>query len=100
MILRSVNASFPAQNQPNYIQVSSTEIKVLFTLSESVGSMNAVTRNLFFDIDKNATSFSFAVLPESWSTATFLSAIGTHVSYAWNETENCYMSSGWMGFQA
>lgn len=100
MIIRSVNASFPAQNHPNYVQVSSIEVKVLFTLSERGGSMNAVDRNLFFNIDKNVTGFSFAVFPESWSSATFVSAMGTHFNYAWNETETCYKSGIWQGFQA
>jgi len=91
MVIRSVNASFPAQTQPNYVQVNSTLIKVHFTLSESWFSKSKATESLLFNIDKNVTGFSFAILPDSWSKGCLFVSGQAFVSYIWNGTENCYM---------
>ena len=90
MVIRSVNASFPAQAQPNYVQVNSTSVKVHFTLSESWFSPSEATDSLFLNIDKNVTGFSFTILPESWNGCLFVSG-EAFMSYIWNGTENCYV---------
>jgi hypothetical protein len=101
MVIRSVNASFPDQSQPNCVQIDSNTVKVHFTLSENLFmySPTEAAESLFFDIDENVTGFSFSILPDSQSNGCTFVAGQPYVSYIWNGTENCFVlhkSGGWM----
>ena len=89
LVLRSVNASFPTQAHPDYIQINETAVKVPFTLS-GMFSPTEATRYVPFEIDENVTDFSFSILPDSWRGCTFVTGQPS-VSYVWNITENCFM---------
>jgi len=90
MLIRSVNASFPAPTQSTYVHINNTLVKVLFTLSERWFSMNKATESIFFYIDENVPGFSFKISPESWNNGVFVSS-ENFVRYIWNEREKCYM---------
>jgi hypothetical protein len=92
LVVRSVNASFLAQTQPNYVQVNSTLIKVHFTLSENWFSRRSkTTESVLFNIDENVTGFSFTITPDSWSKGCLFVSGQPFVSYVWNGTENCFV---------
>jgi hypothetical protein len=91
LVVRSVNASFPAQTQPNYVQVNSTVIRVHFTLSENWFSRSKTTESVLFNIDKNVTGFSFTLRLDSWSKGCLFISGQPFVSYVWNGTENCFV---------
>jgi len=93
MVIDSVNVSFPAQPQETCISVNSTEIKVLFTVSENTPPMHEDTKIIFFNINENVTGFSFRVYPETVSDTLFPAGNTYGMDYVWNGTENCYVLS-------
>ena len=72
LTLSSVNASLVAQNQPDYIQVNSTTLKIPFSIPGSF--QYQVKKPVFFVIDENVTSFSVndndhrSILRVAWTT--------------------------------
>jgi hypothetical protein len=90
LVLKSVNASFPAQTELNYVHVNDTAVKVSFTISGL--SPTEVTQYLVFEVDKDVTGFSFSILPDSWSSGCLFVSGQPSLSYVWNGTENCFVA--------
>lgn len=94
IVLQSVNASFTAQNPEDYIQVNSTTLKIPFSFQE----LNRATESkpVFFEIDQNATGFSFSACVEaqSGSSLIVITCMPTLVG-CWNSTSNCYTINDW-----
>jgi len=95
----SINASFSAQPEQTYIQVSTTLVVVPFMLQESWFSTNTVSKPVFFNIDANVTEFSFDILFEVHGYNNIAVSEGvTNIRCVWNETQNCYTLEGVSGF--
>ncbi len=89
MVIDSINVSFPDQPQ-GYILVNNTEIKVLFTVSESTPFMYKDTKTISFNINENVKGFSLRAFPETVSATLFPAGNTYGVDYVWNGLENCY----------
>jgi hypothetical protein len=90
MVIDSVNVSFPDQSRETCILVNSTEIKVLFTVSESTPFMDKDTKPIIFNINENVTGFSLHAYPEKVSDTLFPAGNTYGVDYVWNGLENYY----------
>jgi hypothetical protein len=99
LVLSSVNASFQVKTQQNYVQISSTTVKVPFFLQESGRSMSEASKPVFFTIDQNVTGFSFSFSLERQDYVHLVVASGdTCVWFVWNGTKNVYVEGGGGGF--
>jgi hypothetical protein len=92
VVLTSLNASITVRDQQDYLLVSSTTVKVPFSLSENWISGNSDRKNVFFTVDSNVTSFSFWVDIENRAFGELDTPGGVwSVRFVWNATENCYI---------
>lgn len=94
IVLQSVNASFTAQNPQDYLQVNSTTLKIPFSFQELTKATES--KPVFFEIDQNATGFSFSACVEaqSGSSLIVITCMPT-LAGCWNSTGNCYTIDDW-----
>ncbi len=98
VVLTCSNACFTDQNQQAYERISNQTVRISFSLREAGNSGSGDTRAVFFIVDENVTSLKFHVDIEGGSSGlTFMSGV-TEATWMWNETQNCYVHSGWSGF--
>ncbi len=88
LTLNSVNASLQVQNQPDYIQVNSTTLKIPFSIPGAFRYQES--KSVFFTIDENVTSFSindndYSITRVAWT---------TQMKCRWNSTDNSYSIIG------
>lgn len=85
LVLTAVNASLLAQNQPDYIQVNSTALKIPFSIPGAFRYQES--KPVYFTINENVTGFSiydrdhFSVLRVAWT---------TQMDCQWNNTDKSY----------
>ncbi len=85
LVLTAVNASFLVQNQPDYIQVNSTALKIPFSIPGTFRYQEI--KPVYFTINENVTGFSiydrdyFSVLRVAWT---------TQMECQWNNTDKSY----------
>ena len=89
------NASFSNQTSQPYEQISETYVKIPFTLQKRGDQTDSNTKNVFFNIDKNAGYFSFSVSIEGSDQYPVSGGIGviSYLLYEWNETGQFYEKS-------
>jgi len=94
IVLQSVNASFIAQNPQDYLKVNSTTLKIPFSFQE----LNRATESkpVFFEINQNATGFSFSACVEAQSGSSLIvvTCMPT-LAGCWNSTSNRYTINDW-----
>src|SRR5512136_2650690 len=90
VVIDCVGASF--QPEQNFAHVNDTEIKVPFLLQPRGQLRSIDSRSVSFAIDKNVSGFSFSI---SWeqqgSEMLIVPTVDYFLSYAWNETQNCFV---------
>jgi membrane-bound acyltransferase YfiQ involved in biofilm formation len=92
------NASLQVKTEQDYVQVSSTVVKVPFLLQERGLPLSEDRKQVFFSVDENATEFEFTFWLEELSSPLIPGYGDYAVRYTWNSTENCFVHSSGASF--
>jgi|WetSurMetagenome_2_1015567.scaffolds.fasta_scaffold01496_1 hypothetical protein len=95
LVVSGVNVSFVVQNQDDYVLLSSTVVKVPFSIWG-----NSENKSIFYTVNSNVTRFSFSSSIENRGWGGIDVSLGmASVTFVWNATDNCYALTSASVFQ-